>query len=227
MTAEKRQSTIKHKSKHLIRNRQKKRITKREMLDETKRLLMEEDIMTNCGDADDDRMDFLGADDEEITDKVVRKFKQKRRKLKASEIDKYSHGMVENLKESMLSQIMDPSEYQIMRESQRDFSYHMPNKPQSKRKYVLRSLLSSERSANTIRSGQVIQEGTPLGRETYTAVDDAPRMISGLNGNIPSSNPNHRTNLFNSTNNTYDNQKPSSPSMKDNSYHGMGAGGNA
>lgn len=86
------------------------------MLDETKRLLMEEDICTNALDSDDDRMDFVDAEDEEITDKVTREFKKKRRPLKASEIDKASHGLVDNLKESFLESVMDPSEYQHMRE---------------------------------------------------------------------------------------------------------------
>lgn len=42
------------------------------MLEETKRLLMEEDIVTNCQDSDDDRMDFIDAENEEITDNVTR-----------------------------------------------------------------------------------------------------------------------------------------------------------
>ena len=47
------------------------------MIDETKRLLMEEDIVTNAMDSDDDRMDFIDPENEEITDKISRKFNKK------------------------------------------------------------------------------------------------------------------------------------------------------
>ena len=47
-------------------------------MDETKRLLMEEDLKTNNGmDSDDDRMDFIDPENEEIADKISRKFKKK------------------------------------------------------------------------------------------------------------------------------------------------------
>lgn len=86
------------------------------MLDETKRLLMEEDICTNALDSDDDRMDFADAEMEEITDRVAQEFRKKQRPLKASEIDKVSHGLVGDLKESFLSNVMDPHEYQVLQE---------------------------------------------------------------------------------------------------------------
>ena len=39
---------------------------------------MEEDLKTNNGmDSDDDRMDFIDAENEEIADKISRKFKKK------------------------------------------------------------------------------------------------------------------------------------------------------
>ena len=50
-------------------------------MDETKRLLMEEDIITNVMDSDDDRMDFIDPENEEIADKISRKFKKKKRPL--------------------------------------------------------------------------------------------------------------------------------------------------
>ena len=81
------------------------------MLDETKRLLMEEDIVTNAQDSDDDRLDFVDPEDEQITDAIVREFKKKRRPLRAEEIDRVSHGLVDNLKNSLLSNVMDPVDY--------------------------------------------------------------------------------------------------------------------
>ena len=39
------------------------------------------------------------------------------------EIDRVSHGLVDNLKNSLLSNVMDPVDYQVMHESQRDISY--------------------------------------------------------------------------------------------------------
>ncbi len=73
------------------------------MIDETKRLIIEEDMMTNMDDSDDDRLDFIDAQDEEITDKITNEFRRKRRPLKASEIERISRGLVEGLKESVLS----------------------------------------------------------------------------------------------------------------------------
>ena len=84
---------------------------------------MEEDIITNAASSDDDRMDFIDAENEEITDKVTKEFQKKKRPLRASEIDRVSHGLVDNLKDSMLSQVMDPTDYQIMHESQGGYSY--------------------------------------------------------------------------------------------------------
>jgi len=77
------------------------------MLDETKRLLMEDDLITNANDSDDDRMDFIDAENEEITDKLVTEFHKKKRPLRAQEIDRISHGLVGNLKGSILSNLMD------------------------------------------------------------------------------------------------------------------------
>jgi len=59
--------------------------------------------MTNVDDSDDDRLDFIDAIDEEITDKVTSQFRKKRRPLKASEIEKISRGNFEGLKDSVLS----------------------------------------------------------------------------------------------------------------------------
>ena len=59
--------------------------------------------MTNMDDSDDDRLDFIDAQDEEITDKITNEFRRKRRPLKASEIERISRGLVEGLKESVLS----------------------------------------------------------------------------------------------------------------------------
>jgi hypothetical protein len=73
------------------------------VIDETKRLIIEEDMMTNMDDSDDDRLDFIDAQDEEITDKITNEFRRKRRPLKASEIERISRGLVEGLKESVLS----------------------------------------------------------------------------------------------------------------------------
>ncbi len=73
------------------------------MIDETKRLIIEEDMMTNMDDSDDDRLDFIDAQDEEITDKITNEFRRKGRPLKASEIERISRGLVEGLKESVLS----------------------------------------------------------------------------------------------------------------------------
>ena len=107
-----RERTIKTKSKRMVRGRKNKVVTKREMLDETKRLLMEEDIVTCAHDSDDDRMDFVDAEAEEVTDKVVRARARKGRPLRADEIDRISHGLIDNLKESVLSSVMNPGQYQ-------------------------------------------------------------------------------------------------------------------
>lgn len=88
------------------------------MIEQTKRLILEEDIITCQDDSDDDRMDFIDAEIEEITDKIVAEFKRRRRPLKASEIEKYSRGMVDNMKESVLSTVMNPVDYNFLTESQ-------------------------------------------------------------------------------------------------------------
>ena len=46
------------------------------MLEETKRMLIEEDMVDN-NDSDDDRMDFMSARDEEVTDKLLRSYRIK------------------------------------------------------------------------------------------------------------------------------------------------------
>ena len=81
------------------------------MLDETKRMLMEEDVATQMDDSDDDRMEFVDAEEEEVTDKVVREFKRKRRPLKVSEIERISRRNIDNLRDSILSNVMTPNDY--------------------------------------------------------------------------------------------------------------------
>lgn len=80
-------------------------------------MILEEDIVTCQDDSDDDRMDFIDAEIEEITDKIVAEYKRRRRPLKASEIEKYSRGMVDNMKESVLSTVMNPVDYNFLTES--------------------------------------------------------------------------------------------------------------
>ena len=53
-------------------------------------------------------MDFVDAENEEITDRVVSAFRKKNRPLRACEIDRVSHGLVDHLKSSLLSNVMDP-----------------------------------------------------------------------------------------------------------------------
>ena len=79
------------------------------MYEETKRLIIEEDICTNAGDSDDDRMDFLDPEDEMVTDKIVKAYVKKGRRLKASEVDRISYGMIGALKDSILSNVMGPN----------------------------------------------------------------------------------------------------------------------
>lgn len=81
------------------------------MLDETKRMLMEEDVATQMDDSDDDRMEFVDAEEQEVTDKVVREFKRKRRPLKVSEIERISRRNIDNMRDSILSNIMTPNDY--------------------------------------------------------------------------------------------------------------------
>ena len=54
------------------------------MLEETKRLLIEEDIMTNMDDSDDDRLDFMDAKEEEVTDNLLKSYRQKSRPLSSN-----------------------------------------------------------------------------------------------------------------------------------------------
>ena len=54
-------------------------------------------MATQMDDSDDDRMEFVDAEDEEVTDKVVREFKRKKRPLKVSEIEKISHRGIDNM----------------------------------------------------------------------------------------------------------------------------------
>ena len=71
-------------------------------------------------------MDFIDPENEEIADKISRKFNKKKRPLKAFEIDRISHGLIDNIKGSILSNVMDPVDYQVLHESQyhpRDFSH--------------------------------------------------------------------------------------------------------
>ena len=109
--AHERTQILKKKSKRLVRGQQNKKISKKTMLDETKRLLMEEDVATQMDDSDDDRLEFVDAEDEEVTDKVVREFKRKRRPLKVSEIERISRRGIDNMKDSVLSNVMHPSDY--------------------------------------------------------------------------------------------------------------------
>jgi len=71
-----RQKTLKRKSRPIGITRKDNKVTKREMLEETKRMLIEEDMVDN-NDSDDDRMDFMSARDEEVTDKLLRSYRIK------------------------------------------------------------------------------------------------------------------------------------------------------
>ena len=119
------------------------------MLEETKRLLIEEDLVTNAQDSDDDRMDFLDPEDEMITDKIVKAYRKKGRRLKAREVERISRGMADKLKDSVLSQVMNKNQHNQLRESSRQAGHHR----------VLRSLMDSNRSAVTVKSGVVIHDG--------------------------------------------------------------------
>ena len=67
---------MKRKSRPIGITRKDNKVTKREMLEETKRMLIEEDMVDN-NDSDDDRMDFMSARDEEVTDKLLRSYRIK------------------------------------------------------------------------------------------------------------------------------------------------------
>ena len=71
---------MKRKSRQIGNTRSDNKVTKREMLEETKRMLMEEDMVENM-DSDDDRMDFMSARDEEVTDKLLKSYRLKKRPL--------------------------------------------------------------------------------------------------------------------------------------------------
>ena len=71
LVSKKREKTLKKKARRLREDRGTVKLTRKEVIDETKRLIMEEDMMTNMDDSDDDRLDFIDAMDEEITDKVT------------------------------------------------------------------------------------------------------------------------------------------------------------
>ena len=81
------------------------------MLEETKRMLMEEDVATQMDDSDDDRLEFVDAGDEEVTDKVIREFKRKRRPLKVHEVENISRGALDKMNNSVLSNVLTPDDY--------------------------------------------------------------------------------------------------------------------
>ena len=74
-------------------------------------MLMEEDVATQMDDSDDDRMEFVDAEDEEVTDKVIREFKRKRRPLKVHEVENISRRALDNMKDSILSNVLTPDDY--------------------------------------------------------------------------------------------------------------------
>lgn len=88
-----------------------KTISKKTMLDETKRMLMEEDVATQMDDSDDDRIEFADAEEEEVTDQVIREFKRKKRPLKVEEVEKISRRALDNMKDSILSNVLTPDDY--------------------------------------------------------------------------------------------------------------------
>ena len=88
-----------------------KTISKKTMLDETKRMLMEEDVATQMDDSDDDRLEFADAEEEELTDQVIREFKRKKRPLKVAEVEKISRRALDNMKDSILSNVLTPDDY--------------------------------------------------------------------------------------------------------------------
>ena len=88
-----------------------KTISKKTMLDETKRMLMEEDVATQMDDSDDDRLEFADAEEEEVTDQVIREFKRKKRPLKVEEVEKISRRALDNMKDSILSNVLTPDDY--------------------------------------------------------------------------------------------------------------------
>lgn len=116
--ATKREATLKHRSRHMRNRAGKKKLTKKDMMEQTKRMILEEDLITCRDDSDDDAMDFMDNEIEEITAKIIQEWKRKRRPLKASEISRVSRGLVDNLKDSVLSNVMVPQEYQYIQQSQ-------------------------------------------------------------------------------------------------------------
>ena len=138
-----REKTIKHKSRHLYEAGGRKKLAKAEMLNQAKRIVLQDDIMIDNDDSDDDRMSFIDAEIEEITDRIVREYRRKKRPLKAEELEKMSHGLVDNVKESVLSNVMAPQEYMFLQVSQRDGSAGT-QRPQSRR-ILLRSLIESQK----------------------------------------------------------------------------------
>ena len=113
-----REKTIKHKSRHLYEAGGRRKLAKAEMLNQAKKIVLEDDILLNNDDSDDDRMDFVDAEIQEITDRIVREYRRKKRPLKASELEKMSHGLVDNVRDSVLSNVMAPAEYQFLQSSQ-------------------------------------------------------------------------------------------------------------
>ena len=97
-----------------------KTISKKTMLDETKRMLMEEDVATQMDDSDDDRLEFADAEEEEVTDQVIREFKRKKRPLKVEEVEKISRRALDNMKDSILSNVLTPDDYLQVQQSQYD-----------------------------------------------------------------------------------------------------------
>jgi len=89
---------------------------------------------------------------------VTNEFRRKRRPLKASEIERISHGMVENLDDSVLSLVMIPADYQYITQSQRGSNHY--SQPLVSRRIMLRSLVESKHSMTSANSnnGVVIQD---------------------------------------------------------------------
>ena len=94
-----------------MQGQENKTISKKNMLDETKRMLMEEDVATQMDDSDDDRMEFIDAEEEEVTDKVIREFKRKKRPLKVAEVEKIDRRAIDNMKDSVLSNVLNQDDY--------------------------------------------------------------------------------------------------------------------
>lgn len=152
--AKRHKRTLKKQAKKRLRQSDGNlKISKREKLDETKRLILEADMKSNI-DSDDDRMDFIDPIDEEQTDRLVNAFRKKGRPLMASEVDKISHGNLDNMRDSVLSNVMVAQDFQYLQHSQHE---GMSNKgrPVSKR-ILLRSLAESQRSRNSLTSNGIV-----------------------------------------------------------------------